>query len=151
MIEFHPTEDQIRYTEDIIERMDKNFKNDWKSSNHKDNKWWGKLAEVIAADYLGVDRPHLDKSKKIVPDLGYDLIYEEIKIDVKSQKNFDSGLANCNVSCTVEKRCDKFMFFHHDTETYIFTLLGEASFEDVKKSEIVKGRFSPMHQVKLKE
>ena len=140
-----PTEDQLQYLHGILERMDKNFHNDWEQSNHKNNKYWGKLAEIVAADLFKVPRPH-PPGEVIKPDRGWDLIIKGHKVDVKTQSSWN-GVANCNAKHTRLPKCQFFMFFSHDVTTGEITLRGNQSWFKVKRSPKVEGRFSPMHQV----
>ena len=124
-----PTQEQLNYLEDVLQRMDTNFENDWGGSPHKSHKYWGKLAEIITADLFNITRPHADGQRiSFRDDPGYDLEIQGYKVDVKTQA-FWAGYGNVNPKCCYEKKCDYFLFWHHNKQKGTLTLKGGTSWK----------------------
>jgi len=127
-----PTKEQMEYTDWVISRMDTSFFNDYGGELHTHSKWVGKLGEVLAADLLGIERPHQDANERIVPDQGKDFTdCYDCDGDAKVQK-FWTGFAVVDERCMKEKKCDYFMFFHYDRRSGNVFLKGTISWYEIK-------------------
>lgn len=77
MIRVHITEEQIRYTQDLIESC--NFGNRGKFDGDMSKQLIGMLGQTVVADYLGEPRPQVSHGF----DGGYDFVINGKKVDLK--------------------------------------------------------------------
>jgi hypothetical protein len=75
-----PTMEQIEYTK--VELETKPFARRGYFDGNPYQKFLGLLNEVVICDLLGLPRPELPDGK---PDKGYDIIFDNTKIDIKSR------------------------------------------------------------------